>query len=178
MKEVWKDISGYEGLYQVSNFGNVKSLDRIVHRKTKPDYMLKGKILKSIDNGRGYKMVCFCKNGIVKKEYVHRIVAKAFIPNSNDLPEINHRDENTSNNHADNLEWCDRKSNMNYGNRAKKFGISRGKSVICCETQKVYYSCWEAGRQTGIRHNDIWACCQGYRNKKTAGGFHWSYIDK
>lgn len=178
MKEVWKDISDYEGLYQVSNLGNVRSLDRIVKRATSPDYMLKGKILKPIDNGRGYKMVCFCRDGIVKREYVHRIVAKTFIPNPHNLPEINHRDENTNNNRADNLEWCDRKSNVNYGNRANKYGVSRGKPVVCIETGIVYHGVREATRQTGIHASDISACCLQREKTKTAGGYHWSFAEK
>ena len=113
MQEIWKDIKGYEGLYQVSNFGNVKSLERRVNscnggRNKKEKYII------STDNGNGYKIVGLSKKHKRKNYYVHRLVAEAFIKNENNFNEINHLDYNRSNNNVENLEWIDRKSNVQY----------------------------------------------------------------
>lgn len=117
INEVWKDIEGYEGLYQVSNLGRVKSLERIIsdgrHRKER--------ILKPYDDGNGYLRV-----ELQSKPFkLHRLVAQAFIPNPDNLPFVNHKDENPKNNRVflnddgsvdeSNLEWCDNKYNINYG---------------------------------------------------------------
>lgn len=99
MEEIWKDIEGYEGKYQVSNTGEVKSLNYRGSGKTK--------LLRQTADKDGYKCVIFCKNGKVKGYKVHRLVAIAFIPNPNSLPIINHKDEDKTNNCVDNLEWCD-----------------------------------------------------------------------
>lgn len=111
MEEIWKDIVGYEGLYQVSNLGRVKSLDRIDasgHRR-------KGKILKPRINHDGYVQINLHKNSIRKTVSVHRIVAIAFIPNTENKREVNHVDENKANNHVSNLQWCSPKENVNHG---------------------------------------------------------------
>lgn len=113
MQEFWRDIKGYEGLYQISNFGNVKSVERIVKRGTNFKPVCE-RVLKTGDKD-GYKYVILSKNGKTKTGWVHRLVAQAFIPNPDKLPCINHKDENPSNNRVDNLEWCDREYNVNYG---------------------------------------------------------------
>ena len=100
--EEWRAVPGYEGLYMVSNIGNVKSL-------------IKNKIIKYFINKKGYRLVSLSKNGIIKKFSVHRLVAQAFIPNPDNLPQVNHKDEDKTNNNVDNLEWCDAKYNNNYG---------------------------------------------------------------
>ena len=106
MEEIWKDISGYEGLYQVSNFGNVKSLNW--RRTGKP----KNLYLKA--HNRGYLQVELAKNGVKKSFMVHRLVAEAFIKNPNGFPVINHKDEDKANNSVENLEWCDNRYNKTY----------------------------------------------------------------
>ena len=106
MKEEWRDIIGYEGLYQVSNLGRVKSF--LYYNGTNE------RIIKPIQLKNGYYNISLSKNKINKKEYIHRLVAKAFIPNPNNYPIINHKDENPSNNCVNNLEWCTQKYNMNY----------------------------------------------------------------
>ena len=112
MKEIWKDIKGYEGLYQVSNLGNVRSMDRI----TRDGRKIKGKNIKPHTNGNSrYLRAALCNNGKIKYENIHRLVAKAFIPNPENKPEVNHKDENPSNNFIDNLEWMTSKENSNYG---------------------------------------------------------------
>nr|DAO38314.1 MAG TPA: homing endonuclease [Caudoviricetes sp.] len=102
MQEIWKDIEGYEGLYQVSNFGRVKSLDRYVLRNENTLFV-KGIVLSQLNN-RGYLTVRLCNSGKYKNYFVHRLVANAFIHNDNNYSEINHIDENKHNNHVDNLE--------------------------------------------------------------------------
>ena len=123
MEEIWKDIEGYEGLYQVSNFGNVKSVKRVVKRANSTNLSVKERLLKERPNHKGYKMVSLSKNGKGKFCTIHRLVAKAFIPNPQNLPQVNHKDEDKMNNHADNLEWCTNKYNINYNNGA---AIKRG----------------------------------------------------
>ena len=103
MQEYFKDIAGYEGLYKVSNLGNIKSF-----RLNK-----EGTILKPYKNQKGYCMLRLCNKEGQKLKLVHRLVAEAFIPNPLNLKEINHKDENKENNTIDNLEWCDRKYNCN-----------------------------------------------------------------
>lgn len=122
MQEIWKDIKGYEGLYQVSNKGRVKSLDRYVLRNGNTLFV-RGVILSQLNN-RGYLTVRLCNSGKYKNYFVHRLVANAFIHNDNNYFEINHIDENKHNNYVENLEWCDRKYNINYGSRADKFSNS------------------------------------------------------
>ena len=135
------------------------------------------KSLRSQDNGHGYKTVCLCIDGKPKTYYVHRLVASAFVENPNDYPEVNHIDEDRGNNRAENLEWCTSKYNKNYGRRAERFGRRRGRPVVCLETGQVFYSSGDAGRNMGIRREDIHACCTGYRNTHSAGGYHWAFAD-
>ena len=135
------------------------------------------KSLRSHDNGHGYKTVCLCIDWKPKTYYVHRLVASAFVENPNDYPEVNHIDEDRGNNRAENLEWCTSKYNKNYGRRAERFGRRRGRPVVCLETGQVFYSSGDAGRNMGIRREDIHACCTGYRNTHSAGGYHWAFAD-
>jgi hypothetical protein len=115
MQEIWKDIKGFEGYFQVSNFGRIKSLERkkeYSNRKT--EEIIKEKFLSICDNGNGYKVVYLKMNGKKKSKYVHRLVAEAFIENPNKLKEINHKDFNKNNNNVKNLEWVDRKANITH----------------------------------------------------------------
>ena len=155
-------MPGYEGRYSVTESGQVYS-----HKSNK--------FIKAHDNGHGYMEVCLCVDGKPFHKYVHRIVAEAFVLNPDNLPEVNHKDENRANNHAGNLEWCTAKYNKNYGGRAKKFSISRGTPVMCVETNQVFHGIREAARATGLNASSIAACCTGYRNTKTTGGFRWKY---
>ena len=113
MKEKWKPIVGYEGLYEVSNMGRVRSLDHV----DRLGRVIKGKLRKEQKSSNGYRQVCLSKNGQHKIALIHRLVASAFIDNPKRLPEVNHIDENKTNNIASNLEWCTRKYNNQYGTK-------------------------------------------------------------
>ena len=167
-KEIWKDIPNYEGLYQVSNLGNVRSLNHYASNGIK-DIIYKGKILNQNKHYKNdYMSVILSNNGKYKRFLVHRLVASAFIPNNDNLPCINHKDENKTNNKVENLEWCTHKYNNNYGKNTKKLC----KFVIQYDLDnnfiKEYYSANEASRQTGINTSNICKCCRGER-KKTKG---------
>ena len=116
MIEIWKDIQNYEGLYQISNQGSIRSLLRSGKCK---------RYLKPYITSDGYARVILSKNGKLKSHKIHRLVAETFIPNPDNLPQINHKDEHKLNNCVDNLEWCTAKYNINYGVRSKKCMISR-----------------------------------------------------
>lgn len=122
MEEIWKSIEGYEGLYEISNYGRVKSLERkiLAGKGCNHKYnTLKERYIATKCYGK-YPAVVLCKNGITKRQTIHRLVARAFLPNPNNLPCINHKDENKLNNRADNLEWCSYKYNNEYHNRVQK----------------------------------------------------------
>ena len=112
-EEIWKDILGYEGLYQVSSFGRVRSLDKY----DSMNRFYEGRILKLFADRLGYLSVVLYSNSKRKHYLVHRLVAEAFIHNPDNLPQVNHKDENPSNDNVENLEWCDGKYNVNYGTR-------------------------------------------------------------
>ena len=129
MEEIWKPVKGFEGYYEVSNLGRVRSIDRVVVDNVRNcERLLKGKILIQRDNSNGYKGVMFCKEHKLYNKYVHRLVAEAFIPNQDDLPQVNHKDEDKSNNRADNLEWCTSFYNNEYGTRKKRWYETRIKN--------------------------------------------------
>lgn len=169
MKEIWKDIDGYEGLYQVSNLGRVKSLK-----------FGKEKVMKVVKFTNGYLGVNLCKEGKVKTHMLHRLVAKTFIENPDNLPQVNHKDEDKTNNIVSNLEFCNAKYNINYGTRNKRSSESkfnhpsRSKKVLCIETGVIYPSVSQLKREFGFNKSNITSVCNGKR--KTAYGFHWRYI--
>lgn len=169
MKEVWKDVSGYEGLYQVSNMGRVRSFPRNGSRTNQEI------ILRQHKNRKGYSVVCLSKLGMQKLCKVHRLVAMAFIPNIANLPQVNHKDENKQNNCVDNLEWCDVRYNNVYNKRMQKIAQKISRKVKCLETNIVYNSIAEASRMTGISHSNIVYVCQG--TYKQIKGYHFKYED-
>lgn len=168
MEEVFKDIEGYDGLYMVSNLGRVKSLGNSNDRREK--------ILKTRKNNWGYLLVSLYSGGKCKTCKVHRLVASAFVENPNNFKEVNHIDENKTNNHADNLEWCSREYNVNYGNRNERQRDTLSKPVKCLENGIIYPSAKQAQMETGIFQGNISKCCNG--KYKTAGGFHWKFVKK
>lgn len=182
MQEIWKDIPGYEGLYQVSNLGRVKSLGRYVKKR----YGLmwkKGKVLSAAKDNKGYLVVVLCDNTKRQTFKVHRLVAMVFLENRNNKPQINHIDGNKQNNSVFNLEWCTQPENMTHAwntglqKRTHKKNDLKSIKVVqySLEMQALneYPSIMEAERQTGIYNASISACCKGKR--KRAGGYIWKY---
>lgn len=167
-EEIWKSVDGFEGLYEVSNLGRVKSLKRNTATN---------KVLKPHDTKK-YLQVCLCKNGIKKDMLIHRLVAEAFIDNPNNLPEVNHKDENKYNNVAENLEWISKIENLTYGTRLERIGIAKSKAVKAFnengELIAEYKSIKEAAEMNGISSINISRCCRGIYKK--SGGYVWEFI--
>ena len=158
MIEELKDIKDYEGLYAITRNGNVWSY--------KSNKFLKPGLTKD-----GYNRVILCKEGKRKTNYIHRLVAEAFIPNPDNLPQVNHKDENKQNNCVNNLEWCDAKYNINYGTRIERIS----KPVYCIELDRTFKSQVEAARELGINQGNISSCLTG--KLKTVGGYHFRYAE-
>lgn len=166
--EHWKAIAGYEGLYEVSDLGRVKSLGNDKSRKEK--------ILKPRKYSCGYLLVQLCRDGVVKQCLIHRLVAEAFIPNPNNLETVNHKDEVKTNNAASNLEWMSQKDNINYGTR-NKWWKSRSVQMLDKTTGSVlatFPSIRAAEGVTGVDSRYISQCCKG--DYTSAGGYAWRYI--
>ena len=202
MEEIWRDVVGYEGLYMVSNYGKVMSLN----------YCKRGyaKLLTPKVNRSGRLWVNLYKNGVNKPFLIHRLVGTAFIPNPDGLPQINHKDENPKNNHVGNLEWCDNLYNARYSferhperkiaNLRKKYqtayligdewhgmhakfgqpwknGPKNKKPVVQYTKDMIETKTWKSisvvVKETGWRYSSIKECCEGKR--KTAYGFKWQY---
>lgn len=179
MTEEWRDIEGYEGLYMISNTGKVKSLERAVWTGRGCYHTLPERILKADKWGGGYYQVTLFKDGKRNRYKVHRLVAQAFIPNPDNLPCINHKDENKKNNCVQNLEWCTYKYNSNYGTNIERRVSKRRKAVIGTNiaTGNIlkFPSAPEAERQMGIAASSICRCCNG--KVKSAGGYVWHYVN-
>lgn len=183
MTEEWRDIQGYEGLYQVSNLGRVKSLAREMsesHKGTPYTRHYPERILSEGNDGAGYKLCWLSKNGKGKSIRVHRLVALAFIPNPNNLRYVNHRDENKANNNVENLEWCTPVYNANYGTAIeRRVNVQipkQNKSVYQLDMDgnvlEVFPSVKEASRITGV--NNISAAARGLL--KHSKGYKWMYV--
>lgn len=184
MEEEWKDIKGFEGLYQVSNLGRIKSLDRYVECVDSCRHY-KCRIMRLNKRKNGYLDICLRRQEIKTRPLVHRLVAEAFIPNPNNLPQVNHKDENKENNRVDNLEWC----TIEYNNKYGKGSINRCKNARNGSIRKLakpviqysldgkfvaeYFSAMEAGRKNGFSQGGISECCNG--RQKTAYGYIWKY---
>lgn len=162
MQEEWKDIEGYEGLYKVSSFGRIKSL-----------YGGEERIMKQANHGHGYLMCALTKNGKLKSFTVHRLVAKAFIPNPSNLPQVNHIDENKENNRVDNLEWCDGKYNYFYGNHVAQFCKKIAQYDLDGNFIQSFQSAKEVERTLGFAQQNISSCCRGKLEK--AYGYKWKF---
>lgn len=190
--ELWRPVKGYEGWYEVSSFGRVRSVDRVILRRNNSVMHLKGKIKEETDDGHGYWQVMLYKNGIGKGIKVHRLVAEAFI----EIPEhlkhlpldkidINHKNENKKDNMVENLEWCTRQYNINYGTakerRCKKVSHPVVQYTMKGEYVNEYPSIHEANRQTKINTTHILQVCRGERKSagiKRGPKYIWRYKNK
>ena len=173
LKEVWKDIEGYEGFYQVSNLGRVKSLKRTFIRSDGKTKTFQGKVLKHNVNPKGYKYVNLSCQSKIYSIRIHRLVAKAFLENPNNYPCINHIDENKLNNNIENLEWCTYQYNNTYNNKQRCRMTKVSKFSKRGEFIRNYDSITEAGKDTGADGRNISACCR--KKIKSCGGYVWKY---
>lgn len=171
MKEIWKDIHGYEGLYQVSNLGRVKSFRASAKLGSPKEYILKASLINS-----GYEVVTLYKKDKREKFQVHRLVASEFLENPNNFPCVNHKDENKLNNRADNLEWCSYLYNNNYGTARIRSVYTRAKPI----TQKTidglplatYQSLHIAANLLGYEYSNLKNWCKN----GMGGGYSWEYV--
>ena len=175
--EIWKDYKDYEGLYQASNLGRMRSIDRWVSSKNGSMQFIKGRILKPVTGSNDYLKVNLYKNNKVKDYLVHRIIAEIFLPNTDNLPYVNHKDENKQNNVVSNLEWCDAKYNTNYGTRNERISKRLSKPVLQYTLDGVFVREWESAKQAeregGYQHGHIISVCGGKRNNHK--GYIWEY---
>ena len=174
--EEWRDVVGYEGLYQVSNQGRVKSLER----KNCLGRTVKERILKSRTNRYGYMEVNLCADGKRKMLKVHRLVCQAFHDNPDNKPEVNHVNEDKTDNRACTLEWSTRRENNNHGTRntrtAKALSKPVGQYTLDGELVKIWPSTAEVERQTGFSQGHI---CKAANGKfKQVYGFIWKYVER
>lgn len=190
--EVWKDIKDYEGLYQINNKGEVKALEKTIWNGQGYLYFPE-KIRKLNPDKDGYLNITLSNKGKVKTFKIHRLEAEAFIPNPNNLPEVNHKDGDKTNNNVDNLEWCTRKENQKHAFRIGlinqngernhmygKLGADNPNSIPIYQLNKntgdiirEYDSLASAGRDLGVNTGKICLVCQGKRN--SAYGYKWKY---
>ena len=172
--EIWKDIPGYEGYYQVSNYGNVRSLERPYTIFSKTIVFTKRRILKK-RIVKGYYGVELNVDGAAKGISVLRLVALAFIPNINNWPCVNHKDENPLNNRIENLEWCTIDYNLKYGTRQERISKNRKRKILQYSSEGEYIAEYDgaidAENATGIQRQNISKVILGKR--RTAGGFIW-----
>lgn len=179
MQEIWKDIQGYEGLYQVSNLGRVKSLNRIVIKEYRGCRIHKERILKDY-NVRGYRQIKLQKNKTKKNLFIHRLVAEAFIPNPNNYTEIDHIDCDKFNNKVSNLKWCNRLQNISCNNITRK--RKNIKYIDCYDLNwnylKTYISINQASKELNLVWSSIKQCCEGHPHHKRVGKYRFKFKEE
>lgn len=177
-EEVWKDIAGYEGKYQVSSLGRIKSLPITDGRCLRSD----AKVLSPVQDKTGYYRVHLRRDGRDKRLSVHRLVAMAFVENPNMYKYVNHKDENKTNNNASNLEWCTLKYNTNYGTavqrRRNTFVKKYGRPVDRYDMDGNFikhYDCTRSVMEDGFNPSNVYSCCAGLNGYTQTGGFKWKF---
>jgi hypothetical protein len=181
MEETWKPVFGFEGFYEVSNKGNIRSLDRTVTRNDGVVVAFKSKQLRPQKNSDGYLQIQISKGNKCKTLKIHRLVAEMFIPNPNGYAEVNHKDEDKTNNAVTNLEWCSHEQNSRYGTRGKRIASKLGKPLIAFVPGEdtpafKFKSMEEAATQLGVSSESVrqallygWKC-RGYILKSETKG--------
>ena len=177
MQEIWKPVKDYEDLYEVSNFGNIRSVDRYVIDKGNRSFR-KGTNISICDNGHGYKYVTLYKNGKQSHKHVHRLVAEAFVDNPNNYTEVNHLDLDKSNNQSVNLEWCSRQYNMSHAYKHGRLSNEQNnKPVVKIGLDgtviEKYISLVEAAKSVSGIPQNIGHCCR--HTTMTMYGYYWEY---
>lgn len=178
MSEEWRDIPGWEGLYQVSTLGRVRSLDRYRNNHHNSKAKIFGKVLKPVKPDQGYSWVTLQRNGAKKIKLVHRLVAETFLPNHEDSDVVNHKDYDSTNNKVCNLEWMTQKENVNYSRRhmSEARRKSKGKPIIGINgiTGNILeFECMKDAKKYGFSDSLICSCCKGKR--KAHKGYTWFY---
>ena len=170
-EEIWKPILGFEGYYEVSNLGRVRSVDRYNSRGR----FCSSRFISPGLAGRGYFQIHLYKDNKSYNRYVHRVVAEAFIPNPKNLEQVNHIDGNKLNNHVSNLEWC---TNTENNQKAWDMGLHKAPNIVCLETGVVFKTAKDAAVFAGVCSSRVTHVCLRMRGAKSAGGYHFEYVDK
>ena len=168
--EEWKEVYGFDHLYEISNYGHLRTKYAGKRGYTK-DY----RNIEPINNGNGYLRFNLKCNGVQRTVYVHKLVAEYFIENPNGYTEVNHKDEDKTNNHVNNLEWCTHKYNSNYGTRNERASRLNCKRIRCIETEQIFQSITEAAKEMNVVKTSISNCVNG--RSATAAGYTWEYVD-
>lgn len=182
MSDIWKDIDGYEGLYQASNTGKIRSLDRIMlNRWGNGERHKRGKLMKFDLTSNGYLAVNLSKDGIGKRFLVHRIVAQCFIPNPENKPCIDHINTDRTDNRVENLRWVTHRDNQNNPVTKSKMKLNKSKAKPILQFSlddkfiKRWNSCSDIVRELGYNQGSISACCRNKKNYFTAYGYRWGF---
>lgn len=175
--EEWKDIPGYEGIYQASTHGRIQSLDIWIREKNGKERLHKGRLLKMYKIHNGYLCVCLQTKGVRKHFLVHRLIALTFIPNPQCLDTVNHKDENKDNNYVDNLEWQTLYQNNRHGTRDDRMRKSLSKPVLQYTLSGVFMKEFESlaavKRELGFNASSVNKAARGIY--KSSNGYIWKY---